>query len=206
MIAAIYARVSTEDQNCGLQLTELGGYVERSGWTKLEYVEKASGKAGSKRPMLDKLLEDARLKKFDVVLVWKMDRFGRSLQHLIENVRKLETHGIRFIALTQNIDTDTKSPMGKFLMHIFGAFAEFERDLIVERVGAGLKEYQKEFAAGRVGKDRHSKSGKDLPVGRPSKMFRRDLVVRLRSEGQSWRVIEKKLGVPQSTLRLSMRK
>jgi len=201
MIAAIYARVSTEDQNCGLQLTELGAYVERSGWTKVEYIEKASGKAGGKRPMLDRLLEDARLKKFDVVMVWKLDRFGRSLQHLIENVRTLDANGIRFMALTQNIDTDTKSPMGKFLMNIFGAFAEFERDLIVERVNAGMKEYQKDFVGGRIGRERHSRSGKDLPVGRPQNVFRRDQVGRMRREGKSWREIEKQLGVPMSTVR-----
>jgi DNA invertase Pin-like site-specific DNA recombinase len=128
-----------------------------SGGTGVEYVETASGKAGGKRPVLDRLLQDARLKKFDVVLVWKLDRFGRSLQHLIENVQTLDSAGIRFIVPSQNIDTDTRSPMGKFLMHIFGAFAEFERDLIVERVRAGVAE------AKRQGKH----------CGRPARVLRR---------------------------------
>jgi len=76
MKAAIYARVSTEDQHCEMQLTELSGYAERMGWPAVPYVEKASGKAGSRRPVLDQLLADARLRKFDVVLCWKLDRFG----------------------------------------------------------------------------------------------------------------------------------
>jgi len=188
MTAAIYARVSTEDQNCGLQLTELRGYIERSGWQPTEYVETASGKAGGKRPVLDRLLQDARLKKFDVVLVWKLDRFGRSLQHLIENVQTLDSAGIRFIVPSQNIDTDTKSPMGKFLMHIFGAFAEFERDLIVERVRAGVAEAQ------RQGKH----------CGRPKRVFRRDEAARLRATGLSWRAMEMEMGIPQATLRLAL--
>jgi putative DNA-invertase from lambdoid prophage Rac len=188
MTAAIYARVSTEDQKCDLQLTELRGYVERSGWTAAEYVETASGKAGSKRAVLDRLLQDARLRKFDVVLVWKLDRFGRSLQHLIENIQTLDSAGVRFIVPSQNIDTDTKSPMGKFLMHIFGAFAEFERDLIVERVRAGVREAQ------RQGKH----------CGRPKRVFRRDEAAKLRAKGMSWRAIEKAIGIPQATIRLAL--
>jgi DNA invertase Pin-like site-specific DNA recombinase len=184
MIAAIYARVSTEDQKCDLQLSELRGYVERSGWKVIEYVETASGKAGGKRPALDRLLQDARLKKLDFVLVWKLDRFGRSLQHLIENVQTLDSAGIRFIVPSQNIDTDTESP-GKFLMHIFGAFAEFERDLIVERVRAGVAE------AKRQGKH----------CGRPVRLFRKDEALRLRKAGHSWRRVGELMGIPWSTVR-----
>lgn len=183
--AAIYARVSTQDQKCDLQLTELRGFAERMGWAIVEYIEKASGKAGSKRPMLDKLLADAQLRRFDVVLVWKMDRFGRSLQHLIENVRILSQLGIRFIAPSQSIDTDQRSPMGKLIMHLMGAFAEFERDLIVERVRAGVAE------ARRQGKH----------CGRPARVFRRDRAAALRREGKSWRAIAKELGVPVGTVR-----
>jgi putative DNA-invertase from lambdoid prophage Rac len=188
MTAAIYARVSTEDQGCGLQTSELGAYAARMGWTSIEYVEKASGKAGGKRPVLDRLLEDARLKKFDVVLVWKLDRFGRSLQHLIENVQTLDSAGVRFIAVTQNVDTDIRSPMGKFLMHIFGAFAEFERDLIIERVRAGVAE------AKRQGKH----------CGRPKKVFRRDEAARLRAQGLSWRAIARTMKLPMTTVRSAL--
>src|ERR1035438_5303433 len=85
---AIYARVSTQDQHCELQLSELRAYCQRSGWADVvEYVEKVSGKAGQKRPQLEQLLADARLKKIDVVLVWKIDRFGRSVQEFVERVQ-----------------------------------------------------------------------------------------------------------------------
>lgn len=201
MIAAIYARVSTEDQNCGLQLTELRAYAERAGWKTVEYTDKASGKAGAKRPQLDKLLADAAMRRFGAVLVWKLDRFGRSLQHLIANVQVLDSAGIRFIAPSQNIDTDNKSPMGKFLMNIFGAFAEFERDLIVERVRAGVIEYKRAYSAGEVGRKRQSRSGKNLASGRPPVVFRRDEAIRLRNTGLSWRAISAKLDVSFSTVR-----
>lgn len=185
MKAAIYARVSTEDQDCSMQLTELRGYVERNGWQAVEYIEKASGKAGSKRPELKRLIDDARMKRFDVVCVWKLDRFGRSLHHLIENVQLLDDLGIRFLAPTQGIDTDNRSPVGRLLLHIMGAFAEFERALIVERVRTGVKEAKKQ--------------GKHC--GRPKKVFRRDLVRELREAGKSWRVIAAELGIPVATVR-----
>lgn len=184
LIAAIYARVSTQDQKCDLQLTELRAFAERSGWQVVEYVETASGKSGSKRPVLEKLLADARLRKFDIVTVWKMDRFGRSLQHLIENIRTLDQAGIRFIAPNQSIDTNNKSPMGKLIMHLMGAFAEFERDLIIERVKAGVAE------ARRQGKH----------CGRAPRIFRRDEAVELREQGLSFRAIAKKMGLPVMTV------
>ncbi len=185
MTAAIYARVSTDDQSCAMQLSELRGYCQRSGWEVVEYVDQGVSGTKRSRPALNRLMTDARMKRFDVVLVWKLDRFGRSLQHLVENVQTLDALGIRFVAPTQNIDTDTRSPMGKFLMHLFAAFAEFERDLIVERVRAGIAE------AKRQGKH----------CGRPQRVFRRDLVVEARAQGKSWRQISHELGVPISTVR-----
>lgn len=183
--AAIYARVSTADQKCDLQLTELRGYAQRSNWQIVEYHEKASGKAGGKRPQLDKLLADARLRKFDLVLVWKMDRFGRSLLHLIENVRTLDSLGIRFLVPSQSIDTDSKAPMGKFIMHIFGAFAEFERELLTERVRAGVAEAQR----------------RGVHCGRPKKIFKRDRVLALFRSGLSRRAIARHLQVDEKTVR-----
>jgi DNA invertase Pin-like site-specific DNA recombinase len=190
MTAAIYARVSTEDQQCEMQLTELRSYVERMGWEALEYVEKASGKAGAPRPELERLLADARLKRFGAVVVWKLDRFGRSLQEFVERVMLLDQLGIRFIAPSQGIDTDRRSPAGKLLMHILAAIAEFERELIRERVRAGIAEAQ------RRGKH----------CGRPLKVFRRDEALRMRRRGMSWRAIARALGVPQSTVRLAVRR
>jgi DNA invertase Pin-like site-specific DNA recombinase len=186
---AIYARVSTQDQHCELQLSELRAYCQRWGWTDIaEYVEKASGKAGQKRPALEQLLADARLKKVDVVLVWKIDRFGRSVQEFVERVRALADVGVRFIAPNQGIDTDQHSPAGRLLMHVLAAIAEFERDLIQERVRAGVAE------AKRQGKH----------CGRPKKVFRRDEAQKLRAEGLSWRAIARRLGVPQATIRLAL--
>lgn len=189
MKAAIYARVSTEDQHCEMQVTELRGYAGRMGWDVAEYIEKASGKAGSKRPVLERLMNDARLRRFDVVLVWKLDRFGRSMKDFVERVQLLESAGVRFVAVTQGIDTDSKSPTGKLLMHILAAIAEFERDLIQERVKAGVAE------AKRRGKH----------CGRPKKVFRRDEAAEMRTSGMSWRKIAAVLGVPQATIRLALK-
>lgn len=190
MRAAIYARVSTYDQHCEMQLTELRGYVERMGWEAAEYVEKASGKAGAARPELERLLADARLKKVDCVLVWKLDRFGRSLQEFVERVMLLDQLGIRFVAPSQGIDTDRRSPAGKLLMHILAAIAEFERELIRERVSAGIAE------AKRRGKH----------CGRPLRVFARERALELRRKGMSWRAIERALGVPQATIRLAVQR
>src|SRR5262252_1244177 len=110
---AIYARVSTTDQDASMQVRELRAYVRRMGWrTAGEFVETASGRRGAVRPELEKLMEAARLRKFDVVLVWKVDRFGRSVSEFVERVQALDQSGIRFIALTQGIDTDRASPQG----------------------------------------------------------------------------------------------
>ena len=184
MTAAIYARVSTDDQNCDLQLTELRGYAARSGWATVEYVEKASGKAGARRPEMDRLMRDARLRKLDVVLCWKLDRFGRSVQEFLQRVMELDEAGVRFIALTQGIDTDQRSPTGKLLMHILAAIAEFERDLIRERVRAGVAEAQ------RRGKH----------CGRPKRVVSIDTAERLRMAGMSLRAIAKEIAVPVATL------
>jgi len=200
--AAIYARVSTEDQFCQMQLTELKGFVERMSWSIVEYVEKASTR--KKRPVLDQLLADARTRRFDVIVVWKLDRFGRSVRELVENIETVDRCGIRFIVPSQSIDTDQKNPTGRLLMHILAAVAEFERDLIRERVMGGLTEYTRAFAAGEIGKTRHSRSGKDLPPGRPTRVFRRDVAQRMRKEGRSWRDIARALKVPQSTIRTAL--
>ena len=143
MTAAIYARVSTQDQHCELQLHDLRGYAERSGWPVVEYIEHASGKAGSKRPVLAQLLKDARMKRFDCVLVWKIDRMGRSVGDFITNLLELDRAGIRFLCPSQAIDTDQRNPFAKAMMHLMAVFAELERDLIVERDNAGVAEYHR---------------------------------------------------------------
>ena len=166
----------------------------------IEYIEKESGKTGVRRRVLEELMADARLKRFDVVLVWKLDRFGRSLRGLIETIQTLDALGIRFCAPNQGIDTDNRSPVGKLLLHIMGAFAEYERSLIMERVRAGILQHRANLRFGRIGKDLHTRSGKDLPMGRPPRVFRRDRAIELRAEGKSFRAIAKELGVPLGTI------
>ena len=194
--AALYVRVSTEDQQCDLQLKNLRAYSQRSGWLiKTEYLEKLSANEGSPRPQLERLLFDARLKRFDVVLVSKLDRFGRSTIDTLSNIRALSAAGVRFLCPEMNIDTDNQNPMGQFILTIFAAIAE----------PAGFRAYREAHAAGRIGTTRHSKSGKDLPVGRPPRVFCRDQALELRNQGLSWRKIAAALGIPQATIRLALK-
>jgi len=126
--AAVYARVSTTDQNCELQLNELREYIVRHGWENAgEYVDTGWSGAKASRPEFDKLMEDARKRRFDVVLVWKLDRFGRSLLNCKTALQQLQSNGVRFIATSQNIDTDESNPAARFLLHMLMAAAEFER-------------------------------------------------------------------------------
>lgn len=185
MKAAIYARVSTQDQHCEVQLRELREYCKRRGWKKpAEYVD--AGFSGSKasRPALDKLMRDASDRQMDIILVWKLDRFGRSVLNLSQQIQQLDSYKVRFVATTQNIDTDSSNPTSRLLLHILSAVAEFEREIIRERTRSGLA--------------RARELGKQL--GRPKKVFRRDLVDELRGKAMSWRAIAQKLGVSLSTL------
>ena len=188
-----------------MQLAECRDYARRMGWYVTEYTEKAS--ATAKRPELDRLMEAARLKRIDVVLVWKLDRFGRSVRDLTENILALDRAGVRFIAITQAIDTDRANPASRLMLHIMAAFAEFERGLIVERTMSGKARYTRDWEAGLVGRaGRHSRSGKDLAPHRPLRVFRRDEALRMRSEGRSYRAISATLGVPVSTVADAIRR
>ncbi len=200
--AAIYARVSTTQQDYDLQLRELSTYCERMGWEVVRYQEKAS--SVKKRPELDRLMADAKLKRFDVVAVWKIDRFARSLLQLIDLVQSLDHYGVRFLSLTQGIDTDRRNPSSRLLLQIMGAFAEFERSLIVERVTAGRRAYVEAFDRGEVGRSRHSKSGRDMPAHRPRKIWNRQAALDLRAQGSSLREIAKKLGVSTMSVKRAL--
>jgi DNA invertase Pin-like site-specific DNA recombinase len=136
MKAAIYARVSTLDQEPENQLQELRRYVQARGWTATEYVDKGVSGGTDRRPALDQLLTDARRRRFDVLVCWRLDRLGRSLKHLISLLDDLQALGVAFVSLAEGIDATT--PAGKLQMHILGAIAEFERERIRERVRAGL--------------------------------------------------------------------
>jgi putative DNA-invertase from lambdoid prophage Rac len=137
MKAAIYARVSTLDQEPENQLQELRRYVEARGWTAVEYVDRGVSGAKDRRPALDSMLTDARRRRFDVVVCWRLDRLGRNLKHLITLLEELQALGVAFVSLAEGIDATT--PAGKLQMHILGAIAEFERERIRERVLAGLQ-------------------------------------------------------------------
>jgi DNA invertase Pin-like site-specific DNA recombinase len=136
MRAAIYARVSTFDQEPENQLQELRRYVEARGWTGTEFIDRGVSGAKEKRPALDALLKDAKRRRFDVLVCWRLDRLGRNLRHLITLLDELQALGVAFVSLAEGIDATT--PAGKLQMHILGAIAEFERARIAERVKVGM--------------------------------------------------------------------
>ena len=139
--AGLYVRVSSEDQRTDLQERQLIEYVERRGW-KLHkiYRDKISGATVS-RPGLDELLKDCRRRAIDVVVVWKFDRFARSLKTLISGLELCRSLGIDFVSITEAVDTSV--PAGEMLFQMIGAVAQFERSLIGERVRAGIDNARK---------------------------------------------------------------
>src|SRR3989454_12655618 len=136
---ALYARVSTcnGQQDPEMQLRELREYAQHRELIIVdEYIDKMTGSKDS-RPALNRLMADASQRKFDAVLVWKLDRFGRSLRHLVNALAEFEALGLSFISLRDNLDLST--PSGRLMFQIIGAMAEFEKSLIQERVKAGLR-------------------------------------------------------------------
>jgi putative DNA-invertase from lambdoid prophage Rac len=179
MKIATYHRVSTADQDPTTARHELRAAASRMGELVLEVEETGSG-AANDRPGLQRVLEAARKGQIDAVIVWKLDRFGRSALDLLGHLRELETHGVRFLALTQGIDVRPGGdPMSRLLVTMLSAVAQFERDLIGERTRAGL--------------DRARRDGRRL--GRP-KVRRPDaaVVARLRAEGSTWETVAAELG------------
>ena len=148
MKVAIYCRVSTEEQNVDTQEEQCRLYCERMNYTVFKVYKDVISGTKSSRPEFNKMLDDMRLFKFDAIMVVRLDRLGRSLQHLLGLIEEFTKKGIHFISTTQNIDTSTST--GKFQMQILGAVAEFERNLISERTKEALK-----------GNDRVGKRGKD---------------------------------------------
>lgn len=185
MRVALYARVSTTNgQSPEMQLAELREYASRRAFTVVgEYVD--AGISGSKesRPELNRLMADAHRRKFDAVLCWKIDRFGRSLRHLVNALADLDFFKVAFISLKDNLDLST--PSGRLMFQIVGAMAEFERALIQERVRAGLKNARA-----------HGKR-----LGRPRTSVDTAQIAKLRASGASWRQISEKVGVGVGTAR-----
>jgi len=180
---ALYARVSTRDkgQNPELQLSDLREYASARGWQIIgEFVDEGVSGSKDSRPQLDAMMRLAKARKLDVIAVWKLDRFGRSLRNLVDALAELEATGVAFVSLRDNLDLST--PAGKLMFHVIGAMAEFERALIQERVKAGL-------AIAR---------SKGKTLGRPKVRRDRDKdakrIRQLRNEGQSYREIAEELG------------
>jgi DNA invertase Pin-like site-specific DNA recombinase len=181
---ALYARVSTSNgqQDPEMQLRELREYAERRGLAIVgEYIDRMTGSKDS-RPSLNRLMADAGQRKFDAVLVWKLDRFGRSLRHLVNALAELEALGLTFISLRDNLDLST--PSGRLMFQIIGAMAEFERSLIQERVKAGLR----------------NAKAKGKRLGRPRIVVDQVTILSKRDSGASWRAIAEKLGVGLGTV------
>lgn len=156
--AAIYARVSTLDQEPENQLRELRAYATARDWTAGEYIDHGVSGAKERRPALDRLLLDAKRRRFDVLVCWRLDRLGRNLRHLVTMLDDLQSLGVSFVSLGEAIDTTT--PAGRLQLHVLGALAEFERGRIAERVKAGLARARAKGQ--RLGRPAHHISDDDL--------------------------------------------
>jgi DNA invertase Pin-like site-specific DNA recombinase len=179
----LYSRVSTLNlQDPELQARELREYARLRGWQIVrEYVD--CGVSGSKdsRPALNELLADVHQRKCDVVLVWKLDRLGRSLRHLVNTLAELEARGVAFVSLRDNLDLST--PSGRLMFNVIGAMAEFERALIQERVKAGLRNAR----------------AKGKRLGRPKVAADGRQVAALRKAGSSWSGVCEQTGLSKGT-------
>jgi len=153
MKVAIYCRVSTEEQDADKQKMACEEYCKRNNIEIYKiYIDKGISGSKTSRPSFNELLKDMRLYKFNAIMVTKLDRLGRSLQHLLSLIEEFKNKGVDFIAITQNIDTS--SAIGKFQLQVMGAFAEFERNIISERTKEGLR-YAKNV--GKRGKDKKAR-------------------------------------------------
>jgi len=184
MKICIYARVSTKDQSCELQVRDLRSYCAARGFDLVrEYVDVGQSGAKDSRPELNKLMDDARKRLFDIIVVWRFDRFARSTKHLLSALEEFRSLGIQFISYQENIDTS--SALGQALFTIVSAVAQLERDLIRERVTAGIRNAQA--------------NGKTL--GRPKSKVDRERILELKAQGHSLRQIAASLGVGYGTVR-----
>jgi DNA invertase Pin-like site-specific DNA recombinase len=182
---ALYARVSTLNgqQDPEMQLSELREYAARRSLSiHGEYVDQGVSGSKESRPALNRLMTDDQQCRFDAVLVWKIDRFGRSLKHLVNSLADLSAYGIAFISLRDHLGLST--PSGRLMFQIIGTMAEFERALIQERVKAGLR----------------NAKAKGKRIGRPRLQVDRLRVLELRAQGLSWRQVSECLGLGLGTV------
>lgn len=182
---ALYARVSTTNhgQDVTVQTRELEQFFKARGWQMVDaYIDAGVSGAKDSRPELNRLMADAHRRRFDVVAVWRFDRFARSVSHLLRALETFNALGIAFVSLSEQMDTTT--PTGKMIFTVLGAVAELERSLIVERVKAGLR----------------NAVSKGKRLGRPRKILDASQIARLRSSGLGWKKISRELGVGVSTV------
>jgi DNA invertase Pin-like site-specific DNA recombinase len=180
---AIYARVSTlnHGQDVNMQTRELRQFAAARGWEITdEYIDAGVSGAKDSRPELNRLMADAHKRRFDVVCVWRFDRFARSVSHLLRALETFKALGIDFVSYSEQMDTST--PAGKMVFTILGAVAELERSLIVERVRAGLRNAR----------------AKGKRLGRPRVAVDAARISRLRVQGCSIREIAEELGYSRS--------
>jgi DNA invertase Pin-like site-specific DNA recombinase len=181
---AIYARVSTahNGQSPEMQLRELREYCARRNWTVAgEYVDVGVSGTKDSRPELNRLMADAHKRRFDIVCVWRFDRFARSVSHLLRALETFKSLGIDFVSYSEQMDTST--PAGKMVFTVLGAVAELERSLIVERVKAGLRNAR----------------AKGKRLGRPHVVVDAERITSLRGRGLSWPKIARELGISVGT-------
>jgi DNA invertase Pin-like site-specific DNA recombinase len=191
MRAAIYARVSTghNSQSPEMQLRELREYCQRRGWELVgEYVDAGVSGANDSRRELDRLIADAHRRRFDVLAVWKFDRFARSVSHLLRALETFQALGIEFVSLSEQVDTST--PTGKMIFTVLGAVAELERSLIAERVKAGLRNAR----------------AKGKKLGRPRATVDTRRIAALRASGASWPTIARETGLGVATVHSAFRR
>ena len=189
MRAALYARVSTvgHGQDPEMQLRELREYCGRRGWTlAAEYIDNGISGAKETRPELDKLMADAGRRRFDAVVVWKFDRFARSVTHLLRALDTFRALGVEFVSLSESLDTST--PAGRMVFTVLGAVAELERSLIAERVRAGLRNAR----------------AKGTKLGRPRTDVDTARVSALRAQGLTWEKICQMTGLTRGTAQRSL--
>jgi DNA invertase Pin-like site-specific DNA recombinase len=166
---ALYARVSTADQNTEIQLVQLREWASRGGHKIFrEYVDEAISGTKTSRPSFDVMLADMRQYRFQAVAVVKLDRIGRSLQHILSLFDEFNAKGVAFIATTQGIDTFQTNPMSKLFISLLGAFAEFERNLISERTKAARAGKLNWGVRGSDKRPRKKRGGFRKPITYPS--------------------------------------
>ena len=181
---AIYTRVSTNDQNLDIQINDLKDYAQKREWEIFNiYQEKVSG-SGKNRPAFNEMIKASKKRKFDIVLVWKFDRFARSLKMLVDSLGLFESLGIDFVSYKENLDTTT--PMGKLMYHINSAYAEFEKEIIRERVKAGVQR-KMEKTGGKWGREKLPKE-------------KQEEIKQLRAKGVSIRKTAEQVGVSAKTV------